>query len=335
MAQGYARASGKPGVVLVTSGPGATNVVTPMADALADGTPMVVFCGQVRTTAIGSDAFQEADMLGISRGCTKWNVMVRNLADLPKRINEAFEIATSGRPGPVLVDLPIDITAGVVKQPIPMGSNLPHLSHTAPRQVLELYKRELGASIRRAAGIINKAESPVILGGHGVICSEGGPEALRELADKASIPVTTTLHGLGTFDELDRKSLHMVGMHGAAYANMAVQNADVIVALGARLDERVTANVAKFAPKAQAAAKAGRGGIVHFEVLPKNINKVVQATEAVEGDVGTNLRLLIPHITARSESDRQAWFDKIDGWRVRWPLSDYGRDDSRLIKPRC
>lgn len=334
MAEGYARASGKPGVVLVTSGPGATNVVTPMADALADGTPMVVFSGQVRTTAIGSDAFQEADMLGISRGCTKWNVMVRNLADLPKRINEAFEIATSGRPGPVLVDLPIDVTAGVVKQPIPMESTLPALSHTAHRHVLELHKRELDASIRCAAEIINKAESPVILAGHGVICSEGGSEALRELANKASIPVTTTLHGLGAFDELDRKSLHMLGMHGAAYANMAVQNADVIVALGARFDERVTANVAKFALKAQAAAKAGRGGIVHFEVLPKNINKVVQATEAVEGDVGTNLRLLIPHITMRSEPDRQAWFDKIDGWRARWPLSDYGRDDSWLIKPQ-
>lgn len=334
MAEGYARASGKPAVVLVTSGPGATNVVTPMADALADGTPMVVFSGQVRTTAIGSDAFQEADMLGISRGCTKWNVTVRNLADLPRRINEAFDIATSARPGPVLVDLPIDITAGVLKQTIPMASTLPPLSHIAPRHVLELHGRELDVSIRRAAEIINNAERPVILAGHGVICSEGGPEALRELANKACIPVTTTLHGLGAFDELDRKSLHMLGMHGPAYANMTVQNADVIIALGARLDERVTANVAKFAPKAQAAAKSGRGGIVHFEVLPKNINKVVQATEAVEGDVGTNLRLLIPHIAARTESDRQAWFAKIDGWKQRWPLSDYGRDDSRLIKPQ-
>lgn len=336
MAEGYARASGRPGVVLVTSGPGATNVVTPMADALADGTPMVVFSGQVRTTAIGSDAFQEADMLGISRGCTKWNVMVRNLAELPRRINEAFEIATSGRPGPVLVDLPIDVTAGVARQPVHMESTLPPLSHSmaAPRQVLELHGRELDASIRRAADIINKAESPVILAGHGVICSEGGPEALKELANRASMPVTTTLHGLGAFDELDGKSLHMVGMHGAAYANMAIQNADVVIALGARFDERVTAHVAKFAPRAQAAAKAGRGGIVHFEVLPKNMNKVVQATEAVEGDVGTNMRLLMPHITPRSESDRRAWFEKIDGWRQRWPLSDYGRDDSGLIKPQ-
>lgn len=337
MADGYARASGKPGVVLVTSGPGATNVVTPMADALADGTPMVVFSGQVRTTAIGSDAFQEADMIGISRGCTKWNVMVRNLAELPRRINEAFEIATSGRPGPVLVDLPIDVTAGVARQPIPMESTLPPLPHSlaAHRQILELHERELDASIRRAAEIINKAESPVILAGHGVICSEGGPEALKELADRASIPVTTTLHGLGAFDELDKKSLHMVGMHGAAYAYMAIQNADVVIALGARFDERVTAHVAKFAPRAQAAAKAGRGGIVHFEVVPKNINKVVQATEAVEGDVGTNLRLLMPHITPRSESDRRAWFDRVAGWRQRWPLSDYGRDDSGLIKPQA
>lgn len=336
MAEGYARASGRPGVVLVTSGPGATNVITPMADALADGTPMVVFSGQARTTAIGSDAFQEADMIGISRGCTKWNVMVRNLAELPRRINEAFEIATSGRPGPVLVDLPIDVTAGVVKEPVHMESTLPPLSHSlaAPRHILELYERELDASIRRAAEIINKAESPVILAGHGVICSEGGPEALKELANRASMPVTTTLHGLGAFDELDKKSLRMVGMHGAAYANMAIQNADVVIALGARFDERVTAHVAKFAPRAQAAAKAGRGGIVHFEVLPKNMNKVVQATEAVEGDVGTNMRLLMPHITPRSESDRRAWFEKIDGWRQRWPLSDYGRNDSGLIKPQ-
>lgn len=334
MAEGYARASGKPGVVLVTSGPGATNVVTPMANALADGTPLVVFSGQVRTTSIGSDAFQEADMLGISRGCTKWNVMVRNLADLPRRINEAFDIATSGRPGPVLVDLPIDITAGVLKQTIPMPSTLPPLSHITPRHVLELHKQELDASIRRAAEIINNAESPVILAGHGVICSEGGPEALRELANKACIPVTTTLHGLGAFDELDKKSLHMLGMQGAAYANMAIQNADVIIALGARFEERVTANVAKFAPKGQAAARSGRGGIVHFEVLPKNINKVVQATEAVEGDVGMNLRLLIPHIAARSESDRKAWFSEIDAWKQRWPLSDCGQDDSRLIKPQ-
>lgn len=335
MAEGYARVSGKPGVVLVTSGPGATNVITPMADALADGTPMVVFTGQVRTTAIGSDAFQEADVVGISRACTKWNVLIKSVAEMPRRINEAFEIATSGRPGPVLVDLPQDITAGILRRAIPMESTLPPLTSATSRQALELNKRQLGASIRRVADIINNAKTPVIYAGHGVICSEGGTELLKTLAEKASIPVTTSLHGLGAFDELDEKSLHMLGMHGAAYANMAIQNADVIIALGGRFDDRVTCNVAKFAPKAQAAGKEGRGGIVQFEIMPKNINKVLQATEAVEGDVGTNLRLLLPQVEAKSMSDRKAWFDQINDWKKRWPLSDYERAErSGLIKPQ-
>jgi acetolactate synthase-1/2/3 large subunit len=335
MAEGYARASGKPGVVLVTSGPGATNVVTPMADALADGTPMVVFTGQVVTSAIGSDAFQEADVIGISRACTKWNVMVKSVAELPRRINEAFEIATSGRPGPVLVDLPKDITAGILRRAIPTESAIPTMPSAASRAVLELTKKQLASSIRRVADLINVAKKPVIFAGHGVICSENGPELLRALADKASIPVTTTLHGLGGFDELDEKSLHMLGMHGSAYANMAMQEADLIIALGARFDDRVTGSLAKFAPAAKAAAKEGRGGIVHFEVLPKNINKVVQATEAIEGDVAANVKQLIPHVEARSMTDRQAWFDQIKAWKKKWPLSDYERAErSGLIKPQ-
>ena len=335
MAEGYARASGKPGVVLVTSGPGATNVVTPMADALADGTPMVVFTGQVVTSAIGSDAFQEADVIGISRACTKWNVMVKSVAELPRRINEAFEIATSGRPGPVLVDLPKDITAGILRRAIPTESAIPTMPSAASRAVLELTKKQLASSIRRVADLINVAKKPVIFAGHGVICSENGPELLRALADKASIPVTTTLHGLGGFDELDEKSLHMLGMHGSAYANMAMQEADLIIALGARFDDRVTGSLAKFAPAAKAAAKEGRGGIVHFEVLPKNINKVVQATEAIEGDVAANVKQLIPHVEARSMTDRQVWFDQIKAWKKKWPLSDYERAErSGLIKPQ-
>ena len=150
MAEGYARASGKPGVVLVTSGPGATNVVTPMQDALMDGTPLVVFCGQVVTTAIGSDAFQEADIVGISRACTKWNVMVKNIAELPRRINEAFEIATSGRPGPVLVDLPKDVTGGMLTRPIPMTSTLPAHPSAATLAARELRKKQLDAAVTRA-----------------------------------------------------------------------------------------------------------------------------------------------------------------------------------------
>ncbi|KAE8445854.1 Acetolactate synthase, mitochondrial [Mollisiaceae sp. DMI_Dod_QoI] len=335
MAEGYARASGKPGVVLVTSGPGATNVITPMQDALSDGTPMVVFCGQVVTSAIGSDAFQEADVIGISRACTKWNVMVKNVAELPKRINEAFEIATSGRPGPVLVDLPKDVTAAVLRKAIPLSSTIPTLPSQASKIAQEHVKRQLQATINRVAHLINISKKPIIYAGQGVISRPEGPKLLKELADKASIPVTTTLQGLGGFDELDEKALHMLGMHGSAYANLAMQEADLIIALGARFDDRVTGSVTKFAPQAKAAALENRGGIVHFEIMPKNINKVVQATEAVEGDVVDNLADLNPLVENRSMADRKEWFDQINFWKEKFPLSDYERAErSGLIKPQ-
>ncbi|KAI9883784.1 MAG: galactokinase [Watsoniomyces obsoletus] len=332
MAEGYARASGRPGVVLVTSGPGATNVVTPMQDALSDGTPMVVFCGQVPTTAIGTDAFQEADVVGISRACTKWNVMVKNVAELPKRIKEAFEIATSGRPGPVLVDLPKDVTAGILRKPIPMASTLPSHPSAATLAARDLSQRHLEGAIKRVAHLINIAKKPVLYVGQGVIALPEGPPLLRELADKALIPVTTTLQGLGAYDELDEKSLHMLGMHGSAYANLAMQEADLIIALGARFDDRVTGNIAKFAPQAKAAAAEKRGGIVHFEIMPKNINKVVQATEAVEGDVAANLALLLPHIQ-RKES-RSEWFGQINDWKKRFPFAYEKETEGGLIKPQ-
>ena len=271
MAEGYARASGKPGVVLVTSGPGATNVVTAMQDALSDGTPMVVFTGQVVTGAIGTDAFQEADVVGITRACTKWNVMVKSVAEIPKRIKEAFEIATSGRPGPVLVDLPKDIQAGILNHAIPTASTLPSHPSAATLAARDIRKRQLGAAIQRAARLINVAKKPVIYAGQGIIALPEGPELLKELANKASIPVTTTLQGLGGFDELDPKSLRMLGMHGTPYANMAMQEADLIIALGARFDDRVTGSISKFAPQAKAAAAENRGGILHFEIMPKNI----------------------------------------------------------------
>ena len=335
MAEGYARASGKPGVVLVTSGPGATNVITPMQDALSDGTPMVVFTGQVVTNAIGSDAFQEADVVGISRACTKWNVMVKNVAELPRRINEAFEIATSGRPGPVLVDLPKDVTAGVLRRAIPTESSLPGLPSAASRATMEITQKQLQVSLRRVADLINIAKKPVIYAGQGIISSEGGPELLKKLADKASIPVTTTLHGLGAFDELDEKSLYMLGMHGSAFANMAMQEADLIIALGGRFDDRVTCSIAKFAPAAKAAAAEGRGGIVHFEIMPKNINKVVQATQALEGDVSKNLTQLLPHVRETSMADRKEWFATIAEWKKKWPMSEYERAErAGAIKPQ-
>ncbi|EYE98283.1 acetolactate synthase catalytic subunit [Aspergillus ruber CBS 135680] len=333
MAEGYARASGKPGVVLVTSGPGATNVITPMQDALSDGTPMVVFCGQVPTSSIGTDSFQEADVVGISRACTKWNVMVKSVAELPRRIQEAFEIATSGRPGPVLVDLPKDITAGILRKPIPMNSTLPSLPSAATMAARELSLKQLEGTIGRVARLVNKAKKPILYVGQGLLAGPDGPQVLKELADKACIPVTTTLQGLGGFDELDPKSLHMLGMHGSAYANMAMQEADLIIAIGARFDDRVTGNISKFAPQAKLAASENRGGIVHFEIMPKNINKVVQATEAVEGDCADNIRMLLPQIN--SVPERLEWFEQINDWKARFPFSLYEQQSADgPIKPQ-
>ncbi|EEH19898.2 acetolactate synthase, large subunit, biosynthetic type [Paracoccidioides brasiliensis Pb03] len=334
MAEGYARATGKPGVVLVTSGPGATNVITPIQDAFSDGTPMVVFCGQVATTAIGTDAFQEADVIGISRACTKWNVMVKSVAELPRRIKEAFEIATGGRPGPVLVDLPKDVTASILQKPIPMSSSLPTQPSGATLAVRELNARYLEANIGRAAKLINIAKKPVLYVGQGILARPEGPQLLKQLADKANIPVTTTLQGLGGFDEMDPKSLHMLGMHGSAYANMAMQEADLIIALGARFDDRVTGSIPKFAPQAKAAAHEQRGGIIHFEMVPKNVNKVVQATISVEGDCADNLALLLPQINAVEE--RPEWFAQINDWKKRFPLSSYEKQTpDGLIKPQA
>ncbi|KAI9283212.1 large subunit of biosynthetic type acetolactate synthase [Sporodiniella umbellata] len=336
MAQGYARATGKPGVVIVTSGPGATNVMTPLADALADGTPLVVFSGQVPTSAIGTDAFQEADIIGISRSCTKWNVMVKDIAELPRRINEAFTIATTGRPGPVLVDLPKDVTAAILKRPIPTNTLIPSRPTTIPNTAIGAFTEETDkkafSSIKRAAEMINKAKRPVIYAGQGVMGHPDGPKLLRALADNGNIPVTTTFQGLGAYDELNKKSLHMLGMHGSCYANLAMQNADCIIALGARFDDRVTGSVKGFAPEAVKAAQEGRGGILHFEIMPKNINKVVEATEAIEGDVTNNLRKMLPLIKS---NERTEWFDKIDLWKKQYPFYyQKTTSDSQQLKPQ-
>lgn len=330
MAEGYARASGKPGVVLVTSGPGATNVITPMADALADGIPLVVFTGQVPTSAIGTDSFQEADVVGISRSCTKWNVMVKNVAELPRRINEAFQIATSGRPGPVLVDLPKDVTAAILKHEIPISSTIPNV--IVPRLSQKEISQYTIECVERSAKILNKAKRPIIYAGAGVLNSEDGPKRLKELAEKANIPVTTTLQGLGAFDQTDEKSLDMLGMHGSAVANMAIQNADVIIALGARFDDRVTGNISKFAPQAKLAAQENRGGIIHFEISPKNINKVVEATEAIEGDLTENLKLFIQLVEKADE--RKEWFDQIKEWKQKFPYAYQLETPGSKIKPQ-
>ncbi|KAJ8589679.1 acetolactate synthase [Rhizopogon salebrosus TDB-379] len=331
MAQGYARVSGKPGVVLVTSGPGATNVVTPMQDALSDGVPLVVFCGQVATSAIGSDAFQEADVIGISRSCTKWNVMVKDISELPRRINEAFKIATSGRPGPVLVDLPKDVTAGILRTPLPYKATTPG-SHTLPANPLFPITSPIDMGlIQQAANLINQAQRPIIYAGNGVLSSPLGPKLLAQLAQEGNIPVTTTLQGLGAFDETDDRSLHMLGMHGSAYANLAMQQADVIIALGARFDDRVTGKVDTFAPAAKAAALQGRGGIIHFEILPKNINKVVDASIPVLGDVVANMAALVPLIRS---SQRTPWFSDIKEWKNKYPFTYVPSKSGARSKPQ-
>ncbi|KAG0269699.1 Acetolactate synthase, mitochondrial [Linnemannia exigua] len=285
-AEGYARVTGKPGVVLVTSG-----------------------CPLRRNPH------------GISRACTKWNVMVKDIADLPRRINEAFEIATSGRPGPVLVDLPKDVTAAILNKAIPAAPSIPARPPTSQATFFTGLAKDASQvtspQILRAARLINAAKRPIIYAGQGILAHPDGPARLKELSHNGNIPVTTTLQGLGAFDEMDHRSLHMVGMHGSAYANLAMQKADVIIALGARFDDRVTANIARFAPEAKKAALEKRGGIIHFEISPKNINKVVQATEAIEGDVTENLTKLLPLI---ENSERKEWFTKLGNWKSRFPF---------------
>ncbi len=322
MAEGYARVTGKPGIVLVTSGPGATNTVTPMQDALMDGTPMIVFAGQVATGAIGTDAFQEADMTGISRPCTKWNVLVKKVEDIPRAINTAFHVATTGRPGPVFVDLPKDVTAAVMEGEC---YDQPHLPG--------YHIREAGTSseIERAAALINGAKRPLFYVGQGAILS-GAEGVLAECARKANIPVTTTLQGLGAFPETDPLSLHMLGMHGAAYANWAMRDADVIISVGARFDDRVTGNIKKFAPGAREAERLGTGGIIHFDIAPEQINKAVSVTIGVEGDARKNLELLLPYLQT---VDRHHWLDQCTIWKTVHPFR-YDHDDREFhLKPQA
>lgn len=322
MAEGYARTTGKPGIVLVTSGPGATNTVTGMQDALMDGTPMIVFAGQVATGAIGSDAFQEADMTGITRPCTKWNTLVKRVEDIPRAINTAFLVATSGRPGPVFVDLPKDVTAQTLKGPCFDEPFTPGFA-----------VRELGTSteIERAAKMINNAKRPVFYVGAGCVNS-GGSALLRECAKKANIPVTTTLQALGAYDEREPGSLHMLGMHGSAYANWAMRDADCVIAVGARFDDRITGNPAKFAPTARQAEANGTGGFIHFDIAPENINKTVPVTIPVEGDAKKNLELLAPLLEA---VNRDEWFERIAKWKAEVPFRY--KDDEREfhLKPQA
>ncbi len=313
-ADGYARVTGKPGVCIVTSGPGATNTVTPLATAQLDSVPIIVFSGQVPTKVIGNDAFQEADVTGITRPCTKWNYLVRDIRELPRVINEAFLIATSGRPGPVLIDLPKDVAVNLCPDEV---------DDTPREHILKRRKVSLSGGTQKqvmdAAELINKSERPVLYVGGGAIIA-GAADALRKVADKGNIPVTTTLLGLGAFDENHPHALHMLGMHGSAYANYAVQECDCLISVGARFDDRVTGNLASFAPKAK---------IIHIDIDPSSISKTVDVDVPVVGDARLSLEAMAEFIEHR---DRRDWFTQIAAWKKRYPFKYF--DDSKHAKPQ-
>ena len=312
---GYARATGKPGVCIVTSGPGATNTVTPLATAQMDSIPILVFSGQVATKVIGNDAFQEADVTGITRPCTKWNYLVKDVRELPRIINEAFTIATSGRPGPVLVDLPKDVTTAICTEEV---DDTPR-AHVVNKRKHAFTHPDHARQAEEAAELINKSEKPVLYVGGGAIIA-GAADAVRKVAAKANVPCTTTLLGLGAFDEHDPKSLYMLGMHGSAYANYAVQECDCLIAVGARFDDRVTGNLATFAPHAK---------IIHIDIDPSSISKNVDVDVAVIGDARHSLELMVNHLEHR---DRKDWFAQVNAWKKRYPFKYF--DDSNKAKPQ-
>ncbi len=298
MADGYARASGKVGVIAVTSGPGACNIVTGLATAMMDSVPLVAITGQVRTDLIGNDAFQEADTTGITRPITKYNCIVKDVKDLARTIREAFYIASTGRPGPVVVDIPVDIS--VAKCP----------PDTSKEMRLPGYHIKTGGHIRQisaAAKAINKSQKPVLYVGGGVIIANAATE-LRALAEKANIPVTMTLLGLGSYDQSKPESLDMLGMHGSAYANYAVQDSDLLIAVGARFDDRVTGDIKTFAPNAK---------IIHIDIDPASISKNVGVDIPVVGDAKAVLAQLAKEVEFR---DRKDWFAKIAEWKKKFPF---------------
>jgi len=316
-AEGYARASGKIGVVLVTSGPGVTNAVTGIADAYMDSIPLVVFSGQVPTALIGNDAFQEVDAVGITRPCVKHNFLVRDIKNLAETIKKAFYIASTGRPGPVLIDLPKDITIAKAEFHYPKKIKLRSYNPTV--------KGHAG-QIRKAVDLILSAKRPMIYTGGGVILSEGSTE-LVELTQLLSYPITNTLMGLGAYPATDKQFVGMLGMHGTYEANMAMHNCDVLIAIGARFDDRVTGKIDKFCPTAR---------IVHVDIDPSSISKNVKVDIPIVGSVPNVLRAMINVIRdekLRPDAEALArWWRQIDEWRAMKSLSY--RPSDEVIKPQ-
>ncbi len=319
-AEGYARATGKPGVVLVTSGPGATNAVTGIADAFMDSIPMVVITGQVPTALIGTDAFQEADTIGITRHCTKHNYLVNDPADLQATIEEAFRIATTGRPGPVLIDIPKDVQIAV-----------PSMSRASKLTASHRYAPQMAASaeqIVEAVEMIANAERPIFYTGGGVINS--GPEAstlLRKFQDLTGAPLTSTLMGLGSFSSTHPDWLGMLGMHGTYEANMAMNRADVMVCIGARFDDRVTGRLDAFSPNSKK---------IHIDIDRSSINKNVPVDLGIVGDCATVLGQLIEAWGDRQARNLGEWKARIAGWRARECLSypERSKKNPGMIMPQ-
>lgn len=309
MAEGYARATGKPGIVLVTSGPGATNTVTGITNAYMDSSPMVVFTGQVPSNLIGNDAFQEADIVGITRPITKHNFLVKDVKDLAMTIRKAFFLATSGRPGPVLVDLPKDVMNSECVFHWPE-----HVEIRGFKPTIKPHENQ----VRKAAKIIAKAKRPLLYVGGGVIASEATAE-LRKLARELNIPVTMTLQGLGAIEGDDPLSLGMLGMHGTYWANQAVNNCDLLISVGARFDDRVTGKTETFATHAYK---------IHNDIDPTNIDKNVTVDLPVVGDAKAFLKGILKDLP-KTREDHSAWLGQIDGWRKQCPLC-YSIDDTSL-----
>ncbi len=317
MADGYARASGQVGVCLVTSGPGATNTVTGIASAYMDSIPIVVFTGQVPTELIGNDAFQEVDIVGITRPCTKHNYLVKRVEDLARVIKEAFYLARSGRPGPILVDLPKDVLKAETEFKYPKKVELKSYRPT--------YNAHPG-QIEKAAALLQKAKKPVIYAGGGALSSRCSAE-LQALAEALSIPVASTLMGLGCFPGTHPLSLGMLGMHGTYWANMAVGHCDVLIAVGARFDDRVTGNIERFAPEAR---------IIHIDIDPTSIRKSVNVEIPIVGDCRDALTKINQRIQQWPGQDwnkvRLPWLETIREWKSSHPLSY--RQEGEEIKPQ-
>lgn len=305
MADGYARSTGKVGVVLATSGPGATNLITALATAHMDSIPLVAFTGQVATHLIGNDAFQEADTTGITRPITKHNFLVKDVKDLALTIKHAFYIAATGRPGPVVIDLPVDVQKASAEFIWPEKNDI--------RSYNPNYKGHIG-QIKKAAAMINEAKNPVLYIGGGVVISDCGSEVVK-LSERADIPVTATLMALGEFPPKNPLYLGMLGMHGTYSANMAMQNADLIIAVGARFDDRITGNISGFAPKAR---------IIHIDIDPTSISKNVRAHLPVVGDAKIILSEMQHYIKRRNH---KTWKSTIAAWRRKIPDTYYKNDN--------